>query len=174
MQDLNALPPLLIVGSLTLFMTLESVFPYFKHGAGRRRQRWHNGGMIAVAALVNAAIGTLGVLPIAWSEANSFGLLYHLTGQSVVTIVIGAFLIDLVSYTLHVTMHKVPALWRIHRVHHADTELDASSGIRLHPFELLYLWVYMALCCRCSVFRSSATSSIRRSRCRGSCLTTAT
>ena len=36
-------------------------------------------------------------------------------------------------------MHKVPALWRIHRVHHADTELDASSGIRLHPFELLYL-----------------------------------
>ena len=63
-------------------MTLESVFPYFKHGAGRRRQRWHNVGMIAVAALVNAAIGTLAVLPIAWSEASSFGLLYRLTGHS--------------------------------------------------------------------------------------------
>ena len=143
MQDLvdvlNALPPLLIIGGLTLFMTLESVYPLFKHGAGRRRQRWHNVGMIAVAALVNAVIGTLAVLPIAWSEANSFGLLYHLTGRSIVTIVIGVIIADVLSYALHVTMHKVPTLWRVHRVHHADTELDASSAIRLHPFELLYL-----------------------------------
>jgi sterol desaturase/sphingolipid hydroxylase (fatty acid hydroxylase superfamily) len=138
-ETLSNLPPLLIIGSLTVFMTLESVFPYFRHGAGRRRQRWHNVGMIAVAALVNAAVGTLSVLPIAWSEANSFGLLYHVTGHSIVTIVIGVLLVDLCSYALHVTLHKVPALWRIHRVHHADTDLDASSGIRLHPFELLYL-----------------------------------
>jgi sterol desaturase/sphingolipid hydroxylase (fatty acid hydroxylase superfamily) len=95
--------------------------------------------MIAIASLVNAAIGTFGVLPMAWSEANQFGLLYRLGEPSLSTIVIGVFLADLCSYTLHVTMHKVPTLWRIHRVHHADTELDASSGIRLHPFELLYL-----------------------------------
>ena len=143
MQDLvevlNASPPLLIIGGLALFMTLESTFPYFKHGAGRRRQRWHNIAMIAVAALVNAVIGASSVLPIAWSEANSFGLLYRLTGHSLVTIVIGVFVADLLSYALHVSMHKVPTLWRVHRVHHADTELDASSAIRLHPFELLYL-----------------------------------
>jgi sterol desaturase/sphingolipid hydroxylase (fatty acid hydroxylase superfamily) len=138
-EVLNALPPLLIIGGLTLFMTLETVFPYFKHAAGRRKQRWHNLGMIAVAALVNAAIGTFAVLPIAWSEANGSGLLYHLPAPSVVTIVVGVFIADLLSYTLHVTMHKTPVLWRVHRVHHADTDLDASSGIRLHPFELLYL-----------------------------------
>ena len=138
-ETLNALPPLLIIGGLTIFMTLESGFPYFKHGAGRGGQRWHNVGMIVVAALVNAAIGTVSVLPIAWSEANSFGLLYHVTGHSVVTIVIGVFIADLLSYVLHVSMHKVPTLWRVHRVHHADAELDASSAIRLHPFELLYL-----------------------------------
>jgi sterol desaturase/sphingolipid hydroxylase (fatty acid hydroxylase superfamily) len=144
-DTLTALPPVLIIGSLTLFLTLETLLPYFKHSGGRRRQRWHNLGMIAIAALVNAAIGTLGVLPIAWSEANTFGLLYRLGGLSLATIVIGVFLVDLCSYTLHVTMHKVPVLWRIHRVHHADAELDASSGIRLHPFELLYLLGMLAM-----------------------------
>jgi sterol desaturase/sphingolipid hydroxylase (fatty acid hydroxylase superfamily) len=139
LEILNSLPPLLLIGGLTLFMTLETMLPYFKHGRGRRRQRWHNVGMIAIATLVNATLGAFTVLPIAWSEANSFGLLYRLTGHSILTIAIGVLLADLCSYGLHVTMHKVPALWRIHRVHHSDAELDASSGIRLHPFELLYL-----------------------------------
>lgn len=143
MQDvvavLNALTPLLVIGGLTIFMTLESVFPYVKHGVGRRKQRWHNVGMIAVAAAVNAAISSFVVLPIAWSEAGSFGLLYRVTGHSPATILIGVLLVDLLSYSLHVTMHKIKPLWRIHRVHHADIHLDASSGIRLHPFELLYL-----------------------------------
>jgi len=138
-ETLNALPPLLIIGGLTLFMTLESAFPYFKHSLGRPRQRWHNVGMIVVAGLVNAALGTFAVVPIAWSQANGFGLLYRWGAPSVLTIVLGVFVADLLGYAMHVSMHKVRALWRIHRVHHADTELDASSGIRLHPFELLYL-----------------------------------
>jgi sterol desaturase/sphingolipid hydroxylase (fatty acid hydroxylase superfamily) len=144
-ETLNVLPPLLLIGGLTLFLTLETVFPYFEHGAGRRTQRWRNVGMIAIAAAMNAAIGSFGVLPIAWSEANSFGLLYQVTGHSLLTIVVGVFLVDLCSYALHVTMHKVPALWRIHRVHHADTELDASRAVRLHPFELLYLLGMLAV-----------------------------
>ena len=52
---------------------------------------------------------------------------------------LGVFLIDICAYAMHVTMHPVRLLWRFHRVHHADVILDASSGLRLHPFELVLL-----------------------------------
>jgi sterol desaturase/sphingolipid hydroxylase (fatty acid hydroxylase superfamily) len=139
LDTLNTLIPFIAVGSLAFFMTLEVWIPYFKHSAGRSRQRWRNVGMIAIAFLINAVVGSLVVIPIVWSERNNFGLLHRLLGQSLLAIVIGIFLIDLMGYAIHVTLHKIPAGWRIHRVHHADMELDATSGIRLHPFELLIL-----------------------------------
>ena len=143
MQDLlstlNNLTPVLMIVGLTTFMTLETWRPYFKHRPGRGRQRLRNLGMVAIAALLGATIGSFVAVPIAWSEANSFGLLYRVLGKSTLAIVAGIFLIDLCTYGVHRTLHKVPALWRVHRVHHADAELDASSGLRLHPFELMLL-----------------------------------
>ena len=44
---------------------------------------------------------------------------------------------SLVSYAVHVAMHKVPALWRVHRVHHTDVFLDISTTVRFHPLEFL-------------------------------------
>lgn len=145
LETLNNLTPLLIIGSLAIFMTVEKYLPYFEHGMGRGRQRWHNIGMIAIAFVVNATVGGLVAIPVVWSEQHSFGLLHRLLGQSPLAIVIGILLIDLANYALHVTLHKVPVLWRIHQVHHADTELDASSGLRLHPFELLLQMANLAL-----------------------------
>jgi len=158
LETLNNLFPLFIIGSIALFMTLEQRLPYFKHSAGRGRQRWRNVGMIAIGMLVNVALSGFIAMPGVWSEANTFGLLHRLWGQSLPAIIIGIFLIDLCNYTLHVTMHKVPALWRIHRVHHADAELDASSGLRLHPFELTFLLV--ALSMTMALLGVSTTSSI--------------
>ena len=80
----------------------------------------------------------MAVVPLAWSEANSFGLLHRLLGQSALAVVIGIFVVDLSLYTAHVLMHKVPTFWRFHRVHHADTELDSSSGLRQHPLEAVF------------------------------------
>ena len=88
--------PLLIIGSLTVFMTLESVFPYFKHGAGRRRQRWHNVGMIGVAALVNAVIGTFGsVADRVVGDHELRPAVPRRRATRWLTIVLGIFLVDL-------------------------------------------------------------------------------
>jgi sterol desaturase/sphingolipid hydroxylase (fatty acid hydroxylase superfamily) len=51
--------------------------------------------------------------------------------------VAGFILLDLLIYWQHVVFHKVPVLWRLHRMHHADTELDATSGLRFHPLEIV-------------------------------------
>jgi sterol desaturase/sphingolipid hydroxylase (fatty acid hydroxylase superfamily) len=44
---------------------------------------------------------------------------------------------DLAIYLQHVMFHAVPALWRLHRMHHADQEFDVTTGVRFHPVEVL-------------------------------------
>ena len=46
-------------------------------------------------------------------------------------------LLDLAIYFQHVLFHAVPALWRLHRMHHADLDIDVSTGLRFHPIEIL-------------------------------------
>ena len=46
-------------------------------------------------------------------------------------------LLDLAIYLQHVMFHAVPALWRLHRMHHADLEFDVTTGLRFHPIEIL-------------------------------------
>src|SRR5436190_341984 len=45
--------------------------------------------------------------------------------------------LDLVIYLQHVLFHAVPALWRLHRMHHADLEFDVTTGVRFHPVEIV-------------------------------------
>ena len=50
---------------------------------------------------------------------------------------IAVVVLDLVIYLQHVMFHAVPALWRLHRMHHADLDFDVTTGSRFHPFEIL-------------------------------------
>ncbi len=52
-------------------------------------------------------------------------------------VVFSVVLLDLVIYLQHVMVHAVPALWRLHRVHHADPDFDLTTGARFHPFEII-------------------------------------
>ena len=45
--------------------------------------------------------------------------------------------LDLVIYTQHYVFHHVPLLWRLHRMHHADIDIDVTTGLRFHPIEIL-------------------------------------
>jgi len=51
--------------------------------------------------------------------------------------VLGFLVLDLVIYVQHMVFHHVPWLWRLHRMHHADLDIDVSTGLRFHPFEIL-------------------------------------
>jgi len=51
--------------------------------------------------------------------------------------IVAVILLDLAIYTQHVIFHRVPLLWRLHRMHHSDNDLDVTSGFRFHPLEML-------------------------------------
>ncbi len=71
-----------------------------------------------------------------WVETQGIGLLNLGLLPFWLAVPVAAVLLDLAIYAQHVVFHHVPALWRLHRVHHADTELDVTTGIRFHPLEI--------------------------------------
>ncbi len=79
-----------------------------------------------------AAVG-LAVL----SEHRGWGLLNAFSLPSLLAIVLSVVLLDLAIYLQHVMVHAVPALWRLHRMHHADLDFDVTTGARFHPIEIL-------------------------------------
>ena len=52
-------------------------------------------------------------------------------------VIASVVIMDFVIYLQHVMVHAVPALWRLHRVHHADLDFDVTTGARFHPLEII-------------------------------------
>jgi sterol desaturase/sphingolipid hydroxylase (fatty acid hydroxylase superfamily) len=72
------------------------------------------------------------------AESRGWGLLQAIGPVPVWTgIAASVVLLDLAIYLQHVLFHAVPSLWRLHRVHHTDPELDVTTGVRFHPVEFL-------------------------------------
>ena len=70
-------------------------------------------------------------------EANGWGL-FQVWGLPLwASISLGFMAMDMAIYLQHVMFHAVPALWRLHRMHHADQEFDVTTGVRFHPVEIL-------------------------------------
>ena len=69
-------------------------------------------------------------------DAN-FGLLQSHDGPFALQVLAGVVVLDLVIYLQHRIFHRVPWLWRLHRMHHSDTEFEVSTAIRFHPLEIV-------------------------------------
>ena len=70
------------------------------------------------------------------AEAQGWGLFNALALPYWVEVVVAILLLDLAIWTQHLVTHKVPLLWRLHRVHHADRDVDVTTAIRFHPVEI--------------------------------------
>lgn len=104
-----------------------------------RRVRWpHNLGLLAldVALLRLVAPGAAIAVAIA-AEELGWGLLHALALPGWLAVLAAVALLDLAIWAQHVMFHALPALWRLHRVHHSDLDVDATTGTRFHPFEIL-------------------------------------
>jgi sterol desaturase/sphingolipid hydroxylase (fatty acid hydroxylase superfamily) len=78
------------------------------------------------------------VLPLArLVERRRWGLLQRLPLPRGARMALGLVALDYTLFLWHVLVHRAPALWRFHRVHHADLDLDASTAIRFHFGELI-------------------------------------
>jgi sterol desaturase/sphingolipid hydroxylase (fatty acid hydroxylase superfamily) len=104
-----------------------------------RKVRWFSNLMVH---FLNAMILRLllPVLPIGVAIAcmeKGWGLLNQYPLRPALTILISVVLLDLIIYLQHVLFHKIPILWRLHKVHHMDLHIDVTTGVRFHPLEIV-------------------------------------
>ena len=70
-------------------------------------------------------------------QDNGWGLLNYFVVPNSIALCVGFVVLDLVIYLQHVMFHAVPILWRLHMVHHADLDVDLTTGLRFHPIEIV-------------------------------------
>ena len=111
-------------------------------------KRWANNlGLAWFSSLVTRlTIPALAFGAAVWAEQNQHGLLNNIHAPYWLKLVITVIVLDLVIYWQHRLMHAVPLLWRVHAVHHADSEVDASTGGRFHPIEIALSMLLKMFC----------------------------
>ena len=109
-----------------------------------RGRRWvTNLAVVVIDSLVlRLLVPLLAVGTAAYAAANGYGLLNRIALPAVVEFVIAFVVLDFAIWLQHVASHKIPVLWRLHRMHHADIDIDVSTALRFHPVEILLsmLW----------------------------------
>lgn len=130
---------------LAVFLGVLAGMALWEFAAPRRRQeiprviRWTNNlALVALDTIVlrlSFPILAVGLAVVA--EHRGWGLLNNVGVPGWVAVLVSVIVLDLVIYLQHVMFHAVPALWRLHRMHHADLEFDVTTGLRFHPVEIL-------------------------------------
>ncbi len=130
---------------LVAFISVFSAMALWEAAAPRRPRsysrltRWPSNLAIVVlnTGLVRILLSATAVSLAALGTQRSWGLLNNLPLPSWGRIIISVILLDLAIYLQHIMFHAVPALWRVHRMHHADLDFDVTTGARFHPIEII-------------------------------------
>ena len=130
---------------LTAFLSVLAAMALWELAAPRRRRdiprviRWSNNLALDVidTAILRLSFPILAVGLAVLAEERGWGLFNIIEAPFGLAVILSMLLLDLAIYLQHVMFHAVPALWRLHRMHHADLDFDATTGLRFHPIEIL-------------------------------------
>lgn len=127
-------------GLFALFAGIEAIVPR-KARTQPRTTRWFTNFGLIIIDRGAVWLMTL-VLPVlavgaAWDAGLlGFGLLNQVTLPTWVEVIAAILILDFAIWVQHMVFHKVPMLWRLHRVHHADRDIDVTTALRFHPIEI--------------------------------------
>jgi sterol desaturase/sphingolipid hydroxylase (fatty acid hydroxylase superfamily) len=127
-----------LVGGLLLFWIIEGAIPLIQPAYKRTKLR-HAGvnlGFTLMHLVIHTFLAVLIVLLSDWCGRQGFGLVYWTNAGIGTTILISFLVLDFFGgWLVHLTEHKLGWLWRFHLVHHADNNVDVTTGLRHHPVE---------------------------------------
>jgi sterol desaturase/sphingolipid hydroxylase (fatty acid hydroxylase superfamily) len=103
--------------------------------------RWIDNLALAAigSALTRASLPLVGVGFALFAEQRGLGLFNVIAAPAWLAFVLAVILLDFAQYGLHRLVHAVPMLWRIHKIHHAELDVDCVTAIRHHPLEMLFV-----------------------------------
>lgn len=115
-------------------------------GALRSRRWFANLGVLVVSSIVLRLVFPLAAVGTAlFAEAHGIGLFRMAAMPGWIGGILAFVILDFAVWLEHLASHKVPVLWRIHRMHHSDMGFDVTTALRFHPVEILLSMVWKAL-----------------------------
>lgn len=128
------------LGLFTLFAVIEAKVPRRPRTQPRNRRWVTNWGIVILDTitlrLLALVLPLLAVGAAIDAQANGWGLMQALDVPLWLAVVAAVLIFDFAIWAQHLITHKIPILWRIHRVHHADRDMDVTTAIRFHPVEI--------------------------------------
>jgi len=129
---------LILVSGLLFFWILEGAIPFIK--PNYKKNKFHhaftNLGFTIIHLIIHTFLALVIIKISDWCIANHFGVVQISNANVIGSIVITFLVLDFcVGWLVHITEHKVPLLWRFHIIHHADNNVDVTTGLRHHPIE---------------------------------------
>lgn len=126
------------VGILLMMAIWEGLTPY-REPLLKKAYRWSRHlALVGLNTLVlRLCFPIMAVGVASWASLNGYGLLNGVDWPAWAGVLISLLVLDLTIYWQHRLFHRIPALWAIHSMHHADQEFDTSTAIRFHPIEIV-------------------------------------
>jgi sterol desaturase/sphingolipid hydroxylase (fatty acid hydroxylase superfamily) len=111
-----------------------------------KSRRWFTNVMMVLlsSVLVRILFPAAAVGAALWAEHQGYGLFRQAGIDPILAGIIGFVILDLAIWLEHLASHKIPILWRIHRMHHADQGFDLTTALRFHPLEIVLSMVWKA------------------------------
>lgn len=140
---------------LFLFFALWEIF-YPDHSSSySKKLRWtSNIGLIVFNSVIMRLVFPLTLLGVGeFAASKHLGFLRFWSIPNWVSVILGLIFLDFIIYLQHILFHSIPILWRFHRMHHADLDLDVTSGTRFHTIEII-----ISMLIKCSAIIVSGVS----------------
>lgn len=130
-------------GLLFVFSLAEAIAPKRRRNRPRGL-RWLSHGLLTLAntLALRVLVPLLAVGTALWAAENQFGLLHQFALPTIIEWIAVLLLLDAAIYFQHRISHIVPLFWRVHRLHHSDVDIDATTALRFHPIEIVISMFY--------------------------------
>lgn len=137
MQNEAVIRLVVFVSIFAVMAGWELLGPARRLAASKRRRWLTNWAIVAIdTAVVRLLFPAAAVGAALDAAAQGWGLLPALGAPYWLALLVSVLALDLAIWAQHLAFHKIPALWRLHRVHHADLDVDVSTALRFHPAEI--------------------------------------
>lgn len=127
-----------LAGSFILLFVWELVLPWIRADYSVPLRWWNTIPLYLIGRYLTFWLLPITIIPAAiYAESNAIGLLNMWAEDPIIGVFISLLLYDMFHYFLHWIFHRIPALWRLHRLHHSDPDVDIITELKHHPFETL-------------------------------------
>ena len=127
-----------VFGVLALFWILEGYYRFAILNYKKWKHAKVNLILLAFVMVINAIFGIATIGIFVWLDSSKFGLLHLFDAPIWIELLLSIIMLDLIAqYGVHYLLHKIPAMWRLHIVHHSDRNVDATTGTRHHPIDFI-------------------------------------